>query len=289
MTVAVVVDSAASLPAALAHEHGILIVPMALVIDDEARLDTSVPMPELLAHLASGHVTTSAPAPGAFAAAIEQARRVADDVLVLTVSAEMSSSHSSAGLAATLDLGSVRVVDTRTAAGGEGLVALAAARRALAGADIEEVEASARTVIEQVRLVATLDDLEHLVRSGRVPNLARRAASAFDVRPLFEFRAGAAHALTPAHGERMASHRMVERCLADRPADQPARLHLAVLDAQAGDRAQRLLDDVLTQAPDTDWFIGSFGPVMIVHVGPGVCGLAWWWELLEQGGHAGAG
>lgn len=282
MTVAVVVDGAASLPAVLAEEHRIIVVPMGLVIDGEIRPDAAVPTDELLERLQAGSVTTSAPAPGAFAAAIEQAREGADDVLVLTLSAEMSSTFSTAELAARLEPDSTRVIDTRTAAGGEGLVALAAARRALAGADIGEVESCARTVIDGVHLAATLDDLDHLVRSGRVPNLARRAASALDLRPLFEFHDGAVHALAPAHGARAARHRIVERCLADRPADGAGRLHLAVLEARAADRAQLLLDDVLGEEPDADWFIGSFGPVMIAHVGPGVLGLAWWWEPIGE-------
>ncbi len=276
--VAVVVDGAASLPADLAERHGIFVVPMTLAIDGEVRPDVSVPLDELLERLPRGEVTTSSPAPGDFAVALERARGSADAVLVLTLAAEMSSSYSAAGLAAQLDAPGVRVVDTRTAAGGEGLVALAAARSAQAGGAIEDVEAAARTAIERVRLVATLDDLDALARSGRVPHLVRRATSALHVKPLFEFRNGAAHALTPAHGERAARHRIVERCLADRPSDGAARLHLAALDAQATDRARLLVDDVLAEVPDADWFIGSFGPVMIVHVGPGVSGLAWWWE-----------
>ncbi len=277
MTVAVVVDGAASLPVELADQHRIVVVPMALIVDDEIRPDTSVPVADLLAQLPLGHVSTSGPAPGAFVAAIDEARKVAEDVLVLTLSAEMSSTYSAAELAVRLDPGSVRVVDTRTAAGG-GLVALAAARQALEGADLDEVEATARGVIERVHLVATLDDLDHLVRSGRVPDLARRAANALNAKPLFEFHDGAAHALAPAHGARAAGRHIVERCLADRPADGAARLHVAVLEAGAPDRAQLLLDQVLAEEPEADWFIGSFGPVMIVHVGPGVSGLAWWWE-----------
>jgi len=27
-----------------------------------------------------------------------------------------------------------------------------------------------------------------------------------------------------------------------------------------------------------DAFLGGFGPVMVVHTGPGLAGLAWWWE-----------
>lgn len=278
MTVAVVVDSAASLPAELIEQHRIVVVPMTVVIDGEPRSDASVSLDELLVQLPAGRVTTSGPAPGDFATGIAAARRHADQVLVLTVSAEMSSTFATAVLVSKPEGVSVRVLDTRTAAGGEGLVALAAARRALAGAGLDDVEATARAVIERVRLVATLDDLDHLARSGRVPNLARRATSALHVKPLFEFRDGTAHALTPAHGEHAARRRIVERCLADRPAEHQARLHLAALDAQATGRAQLLLDAVLAEVADADWFIGSFGPVMLAHVGPGVSGLAWWWE-----------
>jgi hypothetical protein len=33
-------------------------------------------------------------------------------------------------------------------------------------------------------------------------------------------------------------------------------------------------------APATS-LVGSFSTAMIVHAGPGVLGLAWWWEPLE--------
>ena len=33
----------------------------------------------------------------------------------------------------------------------------------------------------------------------------------------------------------------------------------------------------LQVAPDES-FIGEFGPVMVVHTGPGLSGLAWWWD-----------
>ena len=278
MTVAVVVDSAASLPAELADEHGIIVVPMGLVIGGRAVPDSDVTTADLLERLDSGDVSTSGSTPGDFTVAIEQAQRRADEVLVLTLSAEMSTTYTSAELAARLTSAPVRVVDTRTAAGGEGLVALAAARRAGAGAGLDEVEATAHAVIDRVHLVATLDDLGHLARSGRVPSIARRAASTFHVKPLFEFRQGQARSLPPARGEHSARRHIVERCLGDRPSTAGARLHVAALDAQATDRARALLGDVLAQVPDADSFVGSFGPVMLVHVGPGVSGLAWWWE-----------
>lgn len=283
MSVAVVVDSAASLPADLAAQHAIEVVPMTIVVDGEARPDTEITTEELLGRIAAGeNVSTSGPSPAAFAEAIERGRARADDVVVLTLSAEMSSTYATAELAARLAEGRVRVLDTRSAAGGEGLVALAAARRAAAGGSIQEVEDVARDVAGRVRLVATLDSLDHLARSGRVPGIAEAAAHRLHVNPLFEFADGSARAMHPAIGHRAAASRIVQRCRTSRPRDGAARLHVAALDAAATDRARALLDELLADVPDADWFVGAFGPVMLVHVGPGVSGLAWWWEPLES-------
>ena len=277
MSVAVVVDSAASLPRDLVAQLDIGLVPMNLVVDGREMRDTDIMIEELLERLDSGEVSTSGPSPGEFASEIERALDRADEVLVLTISQQMSSTYASAELAAQLVSGTVRVVDTRTAAGGEGLVALAAARAAAGGGSIDEVEAVVHDVAGRVRLVASVDSLDHLARSGRVPNIARLAASTLHIDMVFEFRDGAARALPPALGHKSARSRIVQRCLSARPSEH-AVLHVAALDAHATDRAQALLDEVLDGVPDADWFIGSFGPVMLVHVGPGVSGLAWWWD-----------
>lgn len=278
MSVAIVVDSAASLPPERASELGITVVPMTLIVDGVPLTDRDLSVEELATRLETGSVSTSGPNPADFVGAIGTAREGADEVLVLTLSAEMSSTFGAAELAAGMAEGGVRVLDTRTAAGGEGLVAIAAARRAAAGGSLDEVEAEARRVMGRVHLLATVPDLEHLRRSGRVPGIAAVAAHSLHVHPLFEFRDGAAKALKPAIGGTAARHRIVQRCLADRPHDGPATLHVAALEALAADDARELLDGVLAEAPAADAFVGSFGPVMLVHVGPGLAGLAWWWE-----------
>jgi DegV family protein with EDD domain len=279
VTTAIVVDSAAALPRYLVERHGIEVVPMNVIIDGRSRPDLDISTDELLTSAAFTEVSTSGPSPGEWAAAIERAARRADEVVVLTVSSEMSSTYSSAELGASMVAGTVHVVDTRSAAGGEGLVALAAARRAAQGATAGEVLDEIATVIERVHLMATLDSLDHLVRSGRVPNVAGSAAHALRVNPLFEFKHGSARALHPAIGAHAAEHRIVHSCLASRPRDAIApRLHAAALEAASPARARSLLDAILLEVPDADTFIGSFGAVMLVHVGPGLVGLAWWWE-----------
>ncbi len=279
MSVTVLVDSAASLPAGLVERHGIDIVPMSVVVGGEVRSDLDIPIDELLTHLATEVVTTTAPNAGEWMSAIEQALQCADDVVVLTVSAEMSSAFTSASMAASMVGDRVQVIDTRSAAGGEGLVAIAAAKAAERGASAPEVVDEAAKVIERVHLVATLDDLDHLARSGRVPSVVGTAGRALRVNPVFEFRDGAAHSRHPAIGRRAAEHRIVSACLLSRPQDAAAAiLHVAALEAACPDRARSLLDAVLAEVPEAEAFTGSFGPVMLVHVGPGLVGLAWWWE-----------
>ena len=143
-------------------------------------------------------------------------------------------------------------------------------------APIAVVEARARQVIERVRLVATLSSLEHLVRSGRVPGVAGWAGRRLGINPLFEFRGGKVLRLRPALSQEAALERIVAMVRRARPAGS-ARLHVAALHALAVDTATDLFERVREFEPVTE-FVGEFGPVMVVHTGPGLAGLAWWWE-----------
>lgn len=57
-----------------------------------------------------------------------------------------------------------------------------------------------------------------------------------------------------------------------------ASLHVAVMHALDPASAERILAEVSRHHPPAEAFVGSFGPVMVAHTGPGLVGLAWWWE-----------
>ena len=273
MSVAVLTDSAAALPADLAARHRVAVVPMWLTVGGEPELEGSRPLEELVV---ADQVTTSAPTPGEFEQAIKDCLRGSDGVVILTIAGSMSATYQAARLAGEAVGGPVRVLDTATAAGAEALVVLAAAAAADAGGTIDEVEAAARHVITRVRLVATLPSLDHLVRSGRVPGLAGWAGNRLGINPLFEFRGGNVRRLRPALSRAAALDRLVTRVRRSRVAG--ARLHVAALHALAADVAEDLLHRVSERDEPATAFVGEFGPVMVVHTGPGLAGLAWWWE-----------
>jgi DegV family protein with EDD domain len=275
MSVAVITDSAAALPAELVERHHIDVVPMWLTIGGESVREGDVPLESLLDRL---DVTTSGPTPGEFEHAIKERMQQpgVDTVVVCTIASTMSSTYEAAVLGAEAAGGPVRVVDTTTAAGAQGLVVLAAAKAADQGRSGDEVEAVARDVIGRVRLDAMVPNLDHLVRSGRVPGIAGWAGRRLGIAPLFEFRGGGAHPLRPARGADAALDRIVSRCRRSRV--DHARLHVAALHAHAPETAERLLAAVTEEIEPATAFSAPFGTVMIVHTGPGLAGLAWWWE-----------
>jgi DegV family protein with EDD domain len=273
MTVAVVTDSAAALPPELAARNDVAVVPMWLTVRGEAELEGTRGLEELVAE---EQVTTSAPTPGEFEHAIKDGLSGNDGVVVLTIAGSMSATYQAAVVAGDSVGGPVRVVDTATAGGAEALVVLAAAQAAAQGASLDEVADAARHVIARVRLVATVPTLDHLVRSGRVPGLAGWAGNRLGINPLFEFRGGKVRRLRPALSREAALDRIVG--LMHRSRVSGARLHLAALHALALDVAEDLLARVTTEEAPTTSFVGEFGPVMVVHTGPGLAGLAWWWD-----------
>src|SRR6266540_581327 len=241
MTVGIVTDSAATLPPELASGNEVAIVPMEVTINGRSNGDRRVPLQEVLRHLDDG-VRTSSPSPGRFSSAIAAAED-GGGVLVLTVARSMS--------------GTFQV--------------------ASAGRPLQEVLEVARRASAGVRLVATLDDLRHLVAGGRLPRGVGWLAGILGVQPLFEFRGGAIRPLLPALSRRAARRRMLARWRRSRPRG-PSALHVAALHALERDEAERLLEAVRAEASPVTAFIGEFDAVMVAHTGPGLTGLAWWWE-----------
>lgn len=250
-------------------------VPLWLTLGGSPVRDGDLSLQEVLDRLDEG-LTTSGPAPGEFVAAIEAADD-GDGVLVLTLSSGMSSTHDAARLATQLIEGTrVELIDTGTAAGAEGLVVLAAAEAAGAGGSLADVRLAADRALAQVRLVATLPTLDHLARGGRVPGAAAWAGRWLGLNPIFEFRGGHVRPHRPARGQDAAQDRIVSMWA--HSITKGARLHVAAMHASVPDAAVHLLDAVQERVEPASTWIGSFSPVMVAHTGPGLVGLAWWWD-----------
>jgi len=277
--IGVVTDSAASIAAHLLDGSAIVTVPMQLEVDGRPVGEAGLDVDEVVDALIAGRgaeLHTSAPSPGAFLEAIEQADQ-GEGVVVLTVSSKMSSSYEAAVLAARMSGAQVQVVDTGTAAGAQGLVALAAAAEARSGGSLEAVVKQANTASNRVRLVGAVGDLRQLARSGRLPSSVAKLGNAFGLHPVFLYKRAQVRVLRPARSEAAAREALVSafRSTLEKGGH---RLHVAANYATDLAGAEWLLEEVAEHAEPATSYVARFGPVMVAHTGTDILGLSWWWE-----------
>ena len=159
-TVHVVTDSSCDLPADIAEELAITIVPLTIRFGDEEFVDREeLSTAEFWSRCVNSDTLpeTAAPAPGQFEQAYRAAAAAgATGVIAVTLSSALSATMQSAQLAAraitdddSVDL-DVRVIDSRTLTMGLGTIVLACARAARDGATIDEVETLARDLVELI-------------------------------------------------------------------------------------------------------------------------------------------
>lgn len=168
--VAVVTDSAASLPADDPDTARVIMVPLRLLAG-ELVADDGAPgaAADIETAAARGlRLTTARPAPAQFAAAYRQAGEAgARAVVSVHVSGTLSGTISSAALAAAAAPIPVRVIDARTIGSGLGLVVLAAVAAASAGQGLDGVASAASACANQVGSFFAVDRPDALIAGGR--------------------------------------------------------------------------------------------------------------------------
>lgn len=266
--VAIITDSSACVPPAIAGMDAVSVVPVLVHVDGEdfrAGVDLD---PELLyAAMRDGRpVKSSAPSPIDYLDAIEAVG--ADAAVVVTPADEFTRMRRNAELARDLTGRPVVVVDSRSAAAGQGLVVLAGVDTLAVGGGVDDVVAAVEDAARRVDLVASLESLSYLRSSGRVPATALGLADHLGVRPVFRMRDGVAERVGLARSEQGALARVARawREGAGGPG-QP----FAVFHAGRPDRAARLVDALRVEPA----FITEFSPALTMHTGPGVAGVAW--------------
>jgi DegV family protein with EDD domain len=281
--VATVTDSTACIPPELAERYGIEIVPAHIIVGGRTYADSlTTDTGEFYARIRASNErpTTAAPSPGMYVEAIGRASRRAESVLVITVSAQFSAMYDSARAALeavnaespSLD---VRLLDSRNAAMAQGFVVLEAARTAHAGGSIDDAIARAEDMTGRVTLLAMLDTLSYLARSGRVPRVAAWAAGMLQVKPIVRFTAGDIKLVARTRTRPKALNRM-GALFTELAGGRP--VHLAVHHAGALADAEELRQYAERSANIVEAFVTEFTQVMGVHTGPGLVGMAWWCE-----------
>ena len=280
--VAIITDSSACIPQELVEKYGIQLVPMNVIFGAQTYEDGIDITPSEFYNLlrqAKELPATSHSSPGAHLEAYRRASLRADNILCITLSSKFSGQFNSARVAMEMAKDSlpdvtIKVLDCGSAAAAQGLVVLAAARAAASGQSLTGVIKTANSVAKGVSLLAMVDTLDYLVKGGHVRRAAALASSMLRIKPIFTLNEGDARPVTNARTTLGAIKRMVKLMGQKIVAGQP--LHVAVMHADALDEALVLRDQISSRFDCTELLITEFTPVMGVHIGPGLIGIAFY-------------
>jgi DegV family protein with EDD domain len=277
--VAVVTDSTAYLPPQLIEEHGIEVVPLYIVFGGDKTVheteitDYAAFFEEL--RQAESLPTTSQPSVGDFTGVYEPLLAAGKEIVSIHISAGLSGTSESARQAAEgLEREGkggerVRVVDSRTAAGGLGLVVLAASAAAAAGNEGAAIEERIDEARGELKMWFALDTLEFLRRGGRIGAASAWIGSTLKVKPILTVESE----MTPVERVRT-SARMFERMV-----DYARQRHesgadgWAVQHINAPEQCARLEERCREVFGCEPVVVSEIGPVLSAHTGPGLLGV----------------
>jgi len=277
MSVAVVTDTTHYLPREMSEAEGIRLV--SLYVNWPGIQEREVDMADFedfygRLRAARELPTTSQPSIGDFLAAYEPLLADGCDIVSIHlaggISGTVHAARQAAAQCAERGLGGrIEVIDSETACGGFGLLALGAARTAQAGGDLDAVVRSARDVRAALKIWFAVDTLEFLQRGGRIGKAQAMVGAALKIKPILSLESE----IVPVERVRTAGRafeRMVDYMLARRDdgADGWVVQHI-----QAPEEAARLVERGREIFGSEPLFVSEVGPVIGTHVGPGLLGV----------------
>ena len=274
MSIRIVTDSTADLPADLAQELNISVVPSNVVIDDVNYRDGIDLTPEeFYRRLMAGPrlPTTSQPSVGAFQAVYQGLLEQGHEIVSLHVSGKLSGTVNSATQAkAALGDPAIAVIDSHLASIALALVVVKAAQAARQADSYQEVAEQVRRDLGQTGVFFFVDTLEYLQKGGRIGKAQAFVGSLLHVKPILTLQEGEVHPLERQRNRERAMRRIVELTGERGPVQQLAVAYST--EPTWADDLRGRLSDLL---PAEQIITSRFGPAIGTYVGPGALGLAY--------------
>ena len=267
--VKIVTDSLSDIIGDTAQELGITVVPLTVSFGQKSFLDrVTITTDEFYHRLVNDPTwpTTTQPPPGDFYDVYNKLAEETDEILVITLSTKLSGTYESALNAKSLLKKGCRieVIDSSMVAMGLGLIVIAVAKAAQAGANLNEVTDLARRSIPRSHLVAYFDTLKYLAKGGRIGKAQGLLGAMLSVKPILTIKDGEMSPLT-----RLRSKAAGVDYLCNFVAGFPHIEALAVEHATTPDDADRLLERLGSLFPAERIYRSTISPVVGTYAGPG--------------------
>jgi DegV family protein with EDD domain len=269
----IVTESTADIPAEVAAELKITVVPTYVVFGSESYRDgVELTKEQFYERLSAAREipTTATPPPATYEEVYRRLALETNEIVSIHLAANLSGLHNAASVAAqSVSEARIAVIDSEQVTMGYGLMAIAAAEAAQQGATLEEVVNLVEGMKDRSRVLAVLDTLELLYRGGRVSWAQAALGTLMRIKPIIEVHHGEVRLVERARTRARSLDRLVAMIQALGPLERAFVLH-----TDAPERAGLLADQVQALFPEWVRLVGHAGVTIASHAGPGAIGIA---------------
>ena len=278
MTFKILTDSTADLPESWTQEHDVQVLGLTIQLDGQT-YETVGPdkltSEQLLDKMESGSKpTTSQINVGQFEDVFRHYAQEGTAVLYVAFASALSGTYQSAVMAREMVLEDypeaiITILDTKAASMGEGLLVMKAVEARAAGQSLEQTADLLQSLVPRVQIYFLVDDLNHLMRGGRISKAAALMGSLVNIKPIIAVTAdGSLDSVAKVRGKKKAQAEVVRMTL--ETISDPR-----VVVAYAGEKevAENVKEQLLASGQITEVLILPLGPVISTHTGPGTLGL----------------
>ncbi|MBO4360700.1 MAG: DegV family protein [Eubacteriaceae bacterium] len=275
MKIKLLADSACDLPADLAAENDIHVIPIVIIKGNEIfRDDVDITRDDIFSYYEEEHrlCTTSALSEYDYIAEFEKFASDYDHVIYICLGSAISSMYSNAVKAAS-HFSNVHVVDSQNLTTGAGLLALRAADYIRMGLKPGEILSLLRGLVPKIRTSFIINDLDYLVTGGRCSSAAAMGANLLKLKPSIVLSDGVMKVGKKYKGS-------LEKCVAGY-ADDVLRDTSSMLPDKIfitySSVSEELVQQVRRKIEDTGHFknilMSHTGSTVCCHCGPGTLGI----------------
>ena len=281
--VAVVTDSAASIPEALIEALHIRWVPYYIEYGKDTFRDlVTIQRDSFYRWLAAATELpkTASPGPGDYLTVYERLAREegASQIVSIHMTSKGSGAYQAATiaksmLAETLPDVCVEVIDTLNVSMCQGWMVVEAARAALAGKSLPEIVAMVRQMIPVTRMLQTADTLRYLYMGGRIGRAKHLIGSLLNIKPLIGMENGVIVPLGQARSRRKVYQMMVD--VIESAVGRAGQIKVAYVHAAAREECEEIRRLVEQRFTCVETLFAELSPALGVHTGPGTTGICY--------------
>lgn len=274
----IVTDSTGGITEQEIKDLNIHVVPLTIQINGQTYTDRVDLTPEEFLEKMSHSKElpkSSQPAVGVFEELFNELGKDGDEVLVITMTGDMSGTVKSAESAASICKSQVTVVDSRFISYGLGFQVLEAAKMAKQGKSMTEILARIDHIRANTHLYVIIDTLENMVKGGRIGRATSLIGSLLNIKPVANLEGGSYNLVAKVRSYKAVVKHVYNTYLEDTAGKKVLG---AGIEHAHGLKMGEPLAALVKESGFNDLKFGFTSPIISTHTGPGAIGFSYYTE-----------